>query len=227
MAKYCSNCGRKLNEGETCNCKLNNNSFDIKRCFGKALELFKGMFTKPVDAMKNFIKEENFALANVIIVIIGIISGLFAMLLTKETMGNLYGGLSSLMSGAYFEIPYFKIFIITTILVIGVYYLQALILYLVAGKIFKAEVGYKGSFNLLTSLAIFSLTGILVSIIGVLISPVIVVLVIALVSLFTITNFVLGVKEVIGLNDSKSVYTIVLTSVILSIVLYVISLIFS
>lgn len=227
MAKYCSNCGRKLKEGETCNCKENKDSFDIKDWVDKALELFKGMFTKPVVTMKNFIKEENFNLANVIIVIIGIFSGLFAMLFTKETTGSFYGGLSPLMPGAYFEIPYFKIFIITTIMVIGVYYLQSLILYLVVGKIFKAEVGYKGSFNLLTSLAIFSLTGILISVIGVLISPVLVLLIIALVSLFTITNFVLGIKEVIGLNDSKSVYTIVLTSVMLSIVLYVISLIFN
>lgn len=228
MAKYCSNCGRKLKEGEKCDCMANTSSVDLQGGFNHALELFKGMFTKPVDTIKSHTNASNFALSSIIIVIMGIITGLFAMLLTKETIDSSalfsygIGGMSS-----FIEIPYFRIFIITTILLIALYYLQALILHLVAGKMFKANIDYKESFNFLTSLVVYTLAGIIISFIGVLISPMVVIIIMAIVMMFNLTTFALGIKETFKLNDAKTMYSIILTNVFLSLIVYIIMLIFS
>lgn len=228
MAKFCSNCGRKLKEGEVCDCKKDESSLDLQGGFNQVLELFKRMFTKPVDAMKAHFKAGNFVISSIIIVVMGVIGGLFAMLFVKETIDSTLS-LSYGMSGfsSFIEIPYFKIFIITTILMIGLYYLQALILYLVTGKMFKAKINYKESFNFLTALSVFSFLGILISFIGVLISPVVFIIIMALVMMFTLTSFALGIKEVFKLSDAKSIYSIILTNVILSVILYVVMLIFN
>lgn len=227
MAKFCSNCGRKLKEGEVCDCKKNESSLDLQGGFNQVLELFKGMFAKPVNTIKSHTNASNFALSSIIIVVIGIITGLFGMLLVKETINSASTLTYGLSVSSFIEIPYFKIFIITTIITIALYYLQALILYLVAGKMFKANIDYKESFNFLTTLAVYGLAGIIISFIGVLISPVIFIIIMALVMMFTLITFALGVKETFKLNDAKTMYVIILTNVFLSLIVYIIMLIFS
>ena len=227
MAKYCSNCGNKLKEGEKCDCMANTSSVDLQGGFNHAVELFKGMFTKPVNTIKSHMNASNFALSSIIIVVIGIITGLFGMLLVKETIHSTSTLTYGLSVSSFIEIPYFRIFIITTIITIALYYLQALILYLVAGKMFKANIDYKESFNFLTSLAVYSLAGIIISFIGVLISPAVFIIIMALVMMFTLITFALGVKEAFKLNDAKTMYSIILTNVFLSLIVYIIMLIFS
>lgn len=227
MAKYCSNCGRKLKEGEKCDCMANTSSVDLQGGFNHAVELFKGMFTKTVNTIKSHMNASNFALSSIIIVVIGIITGLFGMLLVKETIHSTSTLTYGLSVSSFIEIPYFRIFIITTIITIALYYLQALILYLVAGKMFKANIDYKESFNFLTSLAVYSLAGIIISFIGVLISPAVFIIIMALVMMFTLITFALGVKEAFKLNDAKTMYSIILTNVFLSLIVYIIMLIFS
>ena len=50
MAKFCTKCGKKLEEGKTCDCEkttvVNNNMVN------DYMEVLKGMFTKPLDTMK-------------------------------------------------------------------------------------------------------------------------------------------------------------------------------
>ncbi len=227
MAKFCSNCGRKLKEGEVCDCKKDESSLDLQNGFNQVLEFFKGMFTKPVNTIKSHMKASNFTLSCIIIAVIGVITGLFGMLLIKEMINSATTLTYGLSVSPYIEIPYFKVFIITTIATIALYYLQALILYLVAGKMFKANIDYKESFNFLTALAVYSLAGIIISFIGVLISPAIFVIIMALVMMFTLITFALGVKEAFKLNDAKTMYAIILTNVFFSLIVYIIMLIFN
>ena len=60
MAKFCTKCGKKLEEGQVCSCEAkatkatssNNGGFDVKECANSYLDMLKGIFTKPVETIK-------------------------------------------------------------------------------------------------------------------------------------------------------------------------------
>ena len=94
MAKFCTKCGKKLEEGQKCDCEkkekveavveekevitINN---DMANDY---LNAVKGMFSRPVDTMKEYSKRSKFNLGLIMIVINCIISGLFIYLFAKE-----------------------------------------------------------------------------------------------------------------------------------------------
>ena len=88
MAKFCTKCGRKLEEGEVCNCSQNNisnatsttataGSIDINQGFNDYLNIIKGIFTCPSDTIKEYAKGDKFLLGIITIVINCLISGVF------------------------------------------------------------------------------------------------------------------------------------------------------
>ena len=111
MAKFCTNCGRKLEEGEVCNCEevktvnepqkgkvekqtntpsitinLPNASAISNSDAGKKIgEILKGIFVKPIDTIKEYTKEENFSVALIFVLISSIFTGLFTMAYVKNT----------------------------------------------------------------------------------------------------------------------------------------------
>ena len=139
MAKYCANCGKKLEEGETCNCNevLTSSSIDFGESANKLINLVKGMFTAPLKTIKAFKEENNFSLACVMVAITSIITGLFLMLLTKvlyeATVSTYTIGSYSVVSSV--DIPYFKVFIIGFIISIVCYFVEALVLYLLNNQL--------------------------------------------------------------------------------------------
>ena len=88
MAKYCTKCGKKLEEGQKCDCdkkeKVNAEVVEEKEVItinndmlNDYVEVVKGMFTHPVDTMKEYSKRSKFNLALIMILINCLISGLF------------------------------------------------------------------------------------------------------------------------------------------------------
>ena len=63
MAKFCTKCGKELEEGKNCDCSnstTNTNTasaIDFKECGNDCLNLVKGIFVKPVETIKDFVVE--------------------------------------------------------------------------------------------------------------------------------------------------------------------------
>ena len=86
MAKFCTRCGKKLEEGQVCDCSSNvsaptqasaSTNVDINQGFNDYINVIKGIFTKPSDTIKEYARSDKFLLGIVAMVINCLISGLF------------------------------------------------------------------------------------------------------------------------------------------------------
>ena len=117
MAKFCTKCGKKLEVEAVVEEKevitINN---DMANDY---LNAVKGMFSRPVDTMKEYSKRSKFNLGLIMIVINCIISGLFIYLFAKEGAVSLvtmmYGKSYSSIASSSMEVP-IKVFFIGTLL---------------------------------------------------------------------------------------------------------------
>ncbi len=231
MAKYCANCGRKLEEGEVCDCQevLTASNIDFGESVNKLINLIKGMFTSPIKTMKAFKEENNFSLACVLVAITSIITGLFLMLLTKglyeATVSTYTIGSYSVVSSV--DIPYFRVFVIGLLTSIVFYFIEALVLYLVNSQIFKVKFNYKNAFNIISALSVFNLIAILISIIGIFISIYVAIIIIAIATILNLICLVMASKEILKLNDKNTMYSIILCLLIMAFISYIAVLIFN
>ena len=74
MAKFCTKCGSKLVDGKCPNCEnkkseVPTTGFDMN----EMIEVVKGMFTKPVDTIKEVVENENITISSILIGINAII----------------------------------------------------------------------------------------------------------------------------------------------------------
>ncbi len=230
MAKYCTKCGKKLEEGEVCNCEeiLQTNNIDFSGGITKLINLIKGLFTSPVKTLKEFKNENNFSLALIITVITSVFTSLFALLIVKNTVSlttdySYYGfGYTRVV-----EIPYFKYFVIYLILLLVAYFVQALIYYLVNNKIFKVNLNYKEAFNIVSALSIFVLAGVILAIITSVFTITLSMVFIVIAALFSIIILTLIQKDVLKLNDTKAMYSIITYYLITAVVCFLFILIFN
>ena len=219
MAKYCTNCGKKLEDGKECTCVKEKNhsvSFDLKESIDQTVVLVKDLFVKPTDAVKHYVSNDNLVLSIILLVLGGIITGLFGMVLVKElvgiALGMMFGGSSSLFgSSIHSEIPYLQVFFITTISVIIVYLIQAAITFVVGNKCFKIEMNYKNMVHLFAALSIFNTFALLISIIGIYISIYIVYGLLLASSIMTLAVLILSLKKVWKMQESHLMYTVLAT----------------
>ena len=163
MAKFCSKCGKPLEDGKPCSCEGTvKTSSASQKGFGEMLkeywELVKRVFKEPVTIVEENNSEDKFNLSLVSIAASGIAMGLFMcigwklfvalMAVFSVSMGSSSSGLASVISMAAGEVPYFKFFIGGFILVAGMYALMAAVGYLVLNKIFKIDISIKKMFVL-------------------------------------------------------------------------------
>ena len=164
MAKYCTNCGKKLKEGEVCDCKkdsvINNETTQ------KALDLVRGMIYTPIDTIKDFTKKSSFNLAMILVGVLSVITGLFVMSLCKNGLNYslqlAYSGLNSFLPQSI-EIPYMKIFFTSLVSVFGLSFVYTFILYVVNTMIFKREADFKEVYSMCGACSIVSSLGVLAS----------------------------------------------------------------
>ena len=76
MAKFCTKCGKKLEEGEKCTCSqnvstttANAGSVDFNQLFNDYVNIIKGIFTRPSDTIKEYAKGGKFLLGIIALVI--------------------------------------------------------------------------------------------------------------------------------------------------------------
>lgn len=173
MAKFCTKCGKKLENGKTCDCQQNKKNIevvettasqiDIKESLLDCVNVFKKIFTKPIEAIKEFVCDNKFVAGIIMIVVTAISTGLYKL----ATLKNMYSSssadsfnlsdfsdlLNSALSGGSVstEPEYFKEFLTTFATNLVEYALIVLIGYLIISKLFKGTATWK---QMITAVAI-------------------------------------------------------------------------
>ena len=113
MAKFCIHCGKKLKDGEVCDC-MANVQVQTNDLGTNLIDVLKGMFMKPIDTIKSYTEEKHFNLALVLVGILSLSTALFMMSLIKnvaEMATSSMGGLTLYaMTSVSSQIPYLQIF---------------------------------------------------------------------------------------------------------------------
>lgn len=173
MAKFCTKCGKPLEEGKKCTCekstketkvveaKTESTKVDIKESLMDCLNVFKKIFTKPVEAIKEFVVENKFIAGIIMIVLAALSTGLNKIAVLKNAYSssstdslsfNDFADLfSNALSGNYDKPEYFKEFLTTSLTNLAEYALIAVIGYVLIAKLLKGKDSWK---NMVQAVAI-------------------------------------------------------------------------
>ncbi len=236
MAKFCTKCGKKLEEGKTCDCETK----EVKEktvitdntMVNDYLEVLKGMFTKPLDTMKDYAKRSKFNLGLVMIVLNAVIFGLFVFLFAKEGANNIYTiiyGTSSLFGSVTknVEIPV-KVFFIATLMMVVYHFLLGGLIHFISTTLLKKESDIKKTYALVGCAATITTVITLAALILMYINMWLCLIVLILGSLLYLINLFHGFSELTKVDKNKMAYTFTgAYAVTLFIVCYVLPKIFS
>ena len=230
MAKFCIHCGRKLKEGEVCDCQVKKN-LESDNLGASLLEAIKGIFIKPVDTIKKFTNDKHFTLALILLGIFSVAISLFVISFVKnlsDVATSAMGGISLYAIGMRtLSIPYLKIFFISLIIAILFIFIYTGILYLVNSIIFKGDRRFKKVFSMYGVTSVIMTISLLVSSIFMFVTPVLGIVIFLLGSILNVVYILKGI-EFLGVKDlNKHGYIYLITTVFYMIVLFIISLMFS
>ena len=80
MAKFCIHCGKKLEEGQICDCQKNQTtSNQTSDLINKLLDVFKGMFVQPMDTLKKYTTNKEFTLGIILVGIFAIATSILSL----------------------------------------------------------------------------------------------------------------------------------------------------
>lgn len=251
MAKFCTKCGKPLEEGKVCSCSqeetktavtTSNSSVDIKESCMDCVNVFKKIFTKPMEAIKEFVCENKFIAGIIMIVLAAISSGLYKIATLKSmyssssadsfNLSDFSSLLDSALSGnlSTSEPEYLKEFFNSFITNFAEYALIVLLGYLIISKLLKGTASWK---HMITAVAI-SLSVVLV---GNVINSVLVFIdgdfignirsyVTSFAFILSILILCGAVKEVSGIDKNRAYISIASMSVFATVVIDVVKKIF-
>ena len=232
MAKFCIYCGKKLEENEVCDCQKTTITSQKENLMTNLLEVFKGLFVKPMDILKKYTNSNSFGLGLILIGIFAVVTSLFALSVANNAYSLIMSsiGISNYSVLNYglssVDVPYLKIFFTTLVVVIILVFIYTGLLYLVNAVIFKGDKDYKKTFSMyaintaILSVALFVST--IFMFVHVTIGLIILFMGLLLKSVYQIKSLnLLGVKD-----ENKHGYIYVLTIILSYIVLFIISKIF-
>lgn len=229
MAKFCINCGKELKDGNPCDCQkeLENGNFQSNELVSKLLEIFKGMFIKPIDTMKTYAKKEYFIISLILTGVLSVLTGLFAMGMAKGSyelvnMLMLGGSSSSYLLGTVsVEIPYVQIFLSSAIVTFGLTFAYSGILYFV-NKLFKGKASYQAVYSLYAVDSIIVSVSLALATILSLVNLYLGLIVFMLGSLLNFVYIVKGIRFIGPKDENKYGYIYLSATVIYILVLFVV-----
>ncbi len=225
MAKFCTNCGRELTEGEICNCRQTVESGDI---FQNILGVLKGIFVKPIETIKENAKEKNFVMSIILVGVMSLITGLFAMAILKNAYSLMFEGASSyLFSTTSIDLPYAKTFFTSLIVVFILSFVYVGLLYLVNTVIFKGSANYKEIYSLYGVVSIINTITLAVSAILVFVNLYVAIIVLVFGALLSLLYTYHGLKFIGPDDENKYGYIFLTTTALYFVVIFVITKIFS
>ena len=221
MAKFCTKCGKKLEEGEVCNCSANtvkasttasSGNVDINQGFNDYVNIIKGIFTHPSDTIKEYAKGDKFLLGIIAIVINCLISGVFFYFFIDKAFGSamgMFGGYGSLMSSAGMSLTFGRIFFMGLLFMVFWFAVCALVLFVIANPILKDKMDIKTSFALVGVCSIFTTLTTVVALIFTFVSVKFALIILLLGAIFYLTHLYQGLSDITSINKNKLVYTFV------------------
>lgn len=237
MAKFCTKCGKELQEGVPCSCEAQsspvgntvsqtNGTVDMNWYVNSFIEIVKGIFTKPIDTIKNFAKEEYFILGMIALFINSLVTGLMGYLFLKESSQSFtsimgLSGLSGFGMGSI-EIPFMKVFLIVTLFMVVGFLVSALMIYVMSALLFKANTSMKKCIALVGTCSVLTLITTIVAIICIYISVKLFIIVLLLAGILYLCHLYHGIQVVSDIDENKQGYTfLVSVSVATFIVVYI------
>ncbi len=235
MAKYCSKCGKLLEKNEKCNCqagKKTEKKLNTKKYLNEFIEIYKSIFTKPIDTIKTYTNKPNLVIASTQIVLFILAFSIYILSIAKS-LYVLYGVITKEYFTAIYNaninnvalqthIPYLNIFLIAILFIIIVSGLTVLSIYLVNLLLFKSKSNIKRVFCLYSINTvlptIFLVLCTIISFISFKLS------LIVLLFVFILSNIYLfsGIKFISVKDDNKYGYTYIISMIIVFIILYII-----
>lgn len=225
MAKFCTKCGKKLEEGQVCDCSkqtkkeekvvaTTNNGFDFNQMVNSYIDMIKGIFTKPVDTVKKYATSDNFVLGIIALVLNCIVSGIFLYCLCSEAMGlfsSLMGGYDSLLGlgSSSIEVPFMKTLLYGALFMAVGFASTAVMVYLIAGPILKDKIDIKKAFALVGVVSVFTTVTTVAAIILTYVSIKFMLLVLLIAGIFYLTYLYQGINETTELDKNKLAYVFV------------------
>ena len=207
MAKFCTKCGKKLEDGKPCDCckeevkkevvvESKTNGFDFNECVNSYIEMVKGIFVKPIDTIKKFATSSNFVLGLIALAINCIVSGIFLYCIAKESINlisSFTGGYSSLLTmSSSIDVPFMKTFLYGILFMAVGFSVTALMIYVIAGVC-----------------SVFTTVTTVVSIILNYISIKLMMVVLLISGIFYLTHLYQGVQETTEVDKNKLAYVFV------------------
>ncbi len=224
MAKFCTKCGKKLEEGKPCDCEKEkkiekekeieeqkertNEKFDIQSYVNTYIEILKNIFTKPVDTVKKFATEENFILGLIAILINSLISGVFVYCFTKEALNSVTSGMGmyGLALGLGVEIPFLQVVIYGTVFMVASFLMTSLMIFVFTGSLFKDDMNFKRATALVGTCSVFTTVTTLACIVLALISIELASYVLLIAGILYFTHLYQGMVEITTFDRNKLAY---------------------
>lgn len=225
MAKFCTKCGKKLEDGQVCDCSKKEKvteaktkeAQDLSNMANQTMEIAKGLFTHPIDTIRKYGREEHFVLGLILIAINSLVLGLFVWLLVKELMSvtSGYGMLLGEMADFDFsslgelKVPISVLFKAAMFGAVG-FLSHAGMLYLFAGPVMKGKENAKQFFSLIGVCSVLTTISTLVACVLMYMSLQVTALVMALAAVLYFTYLYHGLVETTDINKNRLgyVYTI-------------------
>ena len=217
MAKFCTNCGKKLENGKKCDCEKEEmtkketveNKGAINDFVNDYLNVLKGIFSKPIDTIKTYSKKSKFTLGLIMIAINSIIFGLFVYLLCKEGTSQIfslmYGSVSSLISSSNIDVPISVLFI--SMLFMAVYHLcLGGLLHFTSKTIMKKDSDIKITYSFIGVNAVLTTVTTLVALICMYINTGFALILIAIAGILYLLNLYHGFIELTKIDKNKIAY---------------------
>ena len=233
MAKFCTNCGKKLVDGKPCDCEKKEEKKVVETevvmtsssdLVNEYLEALKGIFVKPVDTMKKFTKKANLTLTVIMLLLNSIIFGLFVYLFAKESVGS---ALSSIyyISGRGYEVPA-SVFFGAFVLMIVFFFCLGGLLHLIA-NLMKKESDFKEIMALIGVNAVFTTVTTLVALVFMFINGWLAAIILAIAGFMFLLNLYHGFVNYTAIDKNKICYAFtVCYAITLFLVCYVLPKIF-
>ncbi len=137
MAKFCTKCGKELENGVCVDCskkqetKKVNETVDVRGSIYDCFDIIRGIVLKPIETVATFVKDNKYITGIIMIVLAAISSGIYNIALDKS------------ISSAFIKPNYFKDFLNTSLLNLGEFALVAAVGYLLLSKLFGSKTTLK------------------------------------------------------------------------------------
>lgn len=151
---FCTKCGKKLEAGEVCDCEVKKNStfVDKDAIVNKSKNIFDiilGVYKKPYEFSREYTKNGDYKNSFILIAIIAVSLGLLITALTYAAfhinfLGNQFDSLD-------YNIPYFKVFIIWTIVSFIMSFIPIFITFIANNMFSDSKFDFDNSLNLYAS----------------------------------------------------------------------------